>query len=326
MKPVFPYQTFIGIVELEVVAVTVDGIELPYSKISKLDQAVALHQIGRDEWEIASLRLRATLPDQEIAAGPWTDLVCLAVLAEKATNARHTARLKRADDGRWQGAIDLVRSRHLNRAELSLTVVGTVSGVAGRAVGTTERDWYVDLNRDVPVRQQEIPIVQTDFREGDPDWLRSFKESLWVVETTGDTPVVYLNTTAVEGLLDVVDGTGGTAAEKVVREMTASQIAQDAWTAMFHTAISDLDTDEDDTPVMPAGWREQVLRMMLPDVLPERQLTDALFNINERRTKGYGWPELQTRIQYAAGKRSQVTKKLTNAMRSLDRAEEGRKP
>lgn len=103
--------------------------------------------------------------------------------------------------------------------------------------------------------------------------------------------------------------------------MTASHIAQDAWTAMFHTAVSDLDVDDDGTPVMPTGWREAVLTAMLPEVLPGHPLTDALFDINERRTQGHGWSQLQTAIQYAAGKRSRVTKKLTNAVRTVDRAE-----
>ncbi|MDX3585630.1 hypothetical protein [Streptomyces europaeiscabiei] len=321
MKPVFPYPTLFGDVDLEVMSVTVDDAQLPYSNVSKTERTVALHQTGREKWDQATLRLKATLPDQELADSTWSDVVCLAVLSEKATNARTTARLTRARDGSWQGTIDLARAVHLNRAVLGLTVVATVGDVAGRVIGTTDLDWYVDLKVTTPVRQREIEIVEVDFREGPLDWLLPFKESSWIVETTGDIPTVYLNTTAVEGLMEVLGSTGGSPAEKLLRDMTASQIAQDAWTAMFHTAISDLDIDGDGSPVMPGGWREPVLRMMLPDVLPGRQLTDALYDINERRTQGFGWSELQTNVQYAAGKRSQITRKLTNAVRSVDRAE-----
>lgn len=321
MKPVFPYPTLFGDVELEVVSVTVDGADLPYSRISKPERTVALHQSGRECWDQAGLRLRASLPEQELSEGPWSDVVCLAVLSEKATNSRTTARLTRGADGNLHGSIDLNHACHLSRATLSLVVVATVDGVAGRVIGSAARDWYVDLKATKPVRQREIEIVEVDFREGPHEWLRPFKESSWIVETTGDTPTVYLNTTAVEGLMEVLGSSGGSPAEKLLREMTASQIAQDAWTAMFHTAISDLDVDEDGTPIMPTGWRESVLRMMLPDVLPGRQLTDALYDINERRTKGFGWAELQTSVQYAAGRRSQIAKKLTTAVRSVDRAE-----
>ncbi|POX44209.1 hypothetical protein [Streptomyces sp. Ru72] len=321
MKPVFPYPTILGDVLCDVVSVGVDGKSLPYTKVSLAERVVALHQSGRAEWEEAVLDLKAALPDEELAGGPWRDVTCLAVLTEKATNARTTARLHRAPDGSLTGSIALSRTAHLRRATLSLMVVATVDGVPGRLIGSCEQDWYVDLEEATPVRQREIEIVEVDFRDGPHEWLRPFKESPWIVETSGDMPIVYLNTSAVEGLMEVLGGRGGSPAEKMLREMTASQIAQDAWTAMFHTAVSDLDVDEDGTPVMPAGWRESVLRSMLPDVLPGRQLTDALYEIDERRTKGFGWSELQTSIQYAAGRRAQITKKLTHAVRAVDRAE-----
>ncbi|WP_236951957.1 hypothetical protein [Kibdelosporangium phytohabitans] len=298
-----------------------DGADLPLPHVSKMEQTVALHQTGRDKWETATLRLKATLPQPETASGPWTDVECLAVLSETVTNTRTTARLSRARDGSWQGSIELARARHLNRASLTLTVVGTVDGIAGRMIGSTERPWYIDLALTRPVRQQEIEVVEVDFRGGPLEWLRPFKDAPWIVETTGDVPTVYLNSTGVEGLVDVMHAAGGTPDERLLLDMTAAQIAQDAWIAMFHAAISDLDLDEDGTPLMPTGWREPILRMMLPDVLPGRQLTDALYDIDDRRTKGFGWSEVQTSIQYAAGKRSQISRKLTNAVRSVNRSD-----
>ncbi|MEU6179575.1 hypothetical protein [Streptomyces coeruleorubidus] len=321
MKPVFPYPTLLGDVGCEVVSVSIDGKPLPYTNVSATERVVALHQSGRADWEEATLDLRATLPESELGDGPWQDVICLATLTEKVTNARTSARLHPAFDGSRAGSITLSRALHLRRATLSLLLIATVDGVAGRLVGSAEQDWYVDLQEATPVRQREIEIVEIDFRDGPHEGLRPYKDSSWIVETSGDMPIVYLNTTAVEGLMEVLGSRGGGPTERVLREMTASQVAQDAWTAMFHTAVSDLDTDEDGTPVMPTGWRESVLRQMLPDVLPGRQLTDALYEINERRTKGFGWSELQTGIQYAAGRRAQISKKLTTAVRTVDRTE-----
>jgi hypothetical protein len=318
---VFPYPTLLGDILCDVVSATVDGRPLPYSKVSSAERVVALHEIGRTAWDEAVLNISARLPEDELAEGPWRDVICLAVLAEKATNTRTTARLSRASDGSLTGSVRLCRSSHLRRATLSLLVVATVDDVPGRLVGSSEQDWYVDLQEATPVRQRDVEIVEVDFRDGPHDWLRPFKESSWIVETSGDMPIVYLNTTAVDGLVEVLHSRGGSPAERILRDTTASQIAQDAWTAMFHTAVSGLEVDDDGTPVMPGGWRESVLRSMLPDVLPGRQLTDALYEIEERRTKGFGWSELQTGIQYAAGRRAQITKKLTNAVRVLDRTE-----
>ncbi|MEZ7003203.1 hypothetical protein [Streptomyces sp. AD55] len=321
MKPVFPYPTLVGDVVCDVVSVSVDGKPLPYTKVSPAERVVALHETGRADWQEAVLGLRARLPDDELREGPWEDVVCLAVLTEKATNARTTARLRREADGSHTGSIVLAHACHLRRATLSLAIVATVDGVPGRLVATDERDWYVDLRESSPVRQRDIEIVQADFRDGPQEWLRPYKDSPWIVETSGDMPVVYLNTAAVEGLMEVLSGRGGSPAERTLREMTASHIAHDAWTAMFHTAVNDLDVDEDGTPVMPTGWRESVLRAMLPDVLPGRQPTDALYEIDERRAKGFGWSELQTGIQYAAGRRARVARKLTTAVRAVDGAE-----
>lgn len=321
MKPVFPYPTLLGDVTCQVVSVTVDGKPLPYSHISAAERVVALHQSGRASWEEATLELRVQLPGAELRDAGWEDVTCLAVLTEKATNARTTARLRRSTNDSMTGSIALSRSGHLRRATLSSLVVATVEGVPGRLVGSSEEDWYIDLEETTPVRQREIEIVQVDFRDGPHPWLRPFKEAPWIVETSGEMPTVYLNTSAVEGLVEVLDGRGGGLTERVVRDLTASQVALDAWTAMFHTAAGDLDEDEDGTPVMPTGWREAVLRTMLPEVLPGRQLTDALYEINERRTKGFGWSELQTGIQYAAGRRARIAKKLTHAVRTVDRAE-----
>ncbi|MEU6979521.1 hypothetical protein [Streptomyces sp. NPDC046371] len=321
MKSVYPYATLFGDIDLDVLSISVDGTtSLPFSHVSKPDRTVALHQSGRENWEYCTVRLQAVLPEAEIAGGEWTDPVCLAALTEKATNARTTALLRRTPGGVWTGSIDLYRDRHLHRAALGLTVVATVDGVAGRVIGTTEQDWYLDLKSTAPVRQREIEVVEEDFREGTLEWLRPYKDAPWVVETTGDTPTVYLNTASADGFIELLGGSGGSAAEKLLRDVTAGQIAQDAWTAMFHTAVADLDVDEDGTPVLPSGWREAVLRMMLPDVLPGRPLTDALYDIEERRAKGFGWSELQTNIQYAAGKRSRIAKKLTDAVRAVDRA------
>ncbi|WP_326590359.1 hypothetical protein [Streptomyces sp. NBC_01294] len=321
MTSVFPYPTLFGDVELRVVSVSVDNRELPYTMISVADRAVALHQTGRGAWDRARLRLSVTFPEAELRSGPWSDVVFLAVLAEKATNARTTVVLSPAGDGTMQGTIELDSVAYLRRATLGVSVVATVEGVAGRLVGSAGSDWYVDLKASTPARQREIEIVEVDFKDGEHEWLRPYKESAWIVETTGDVPTVYLNIGAVEGLMEALRGSGGSPAERMLRDLAATQIAQDAWTAMFHTAISDLDADEDGTPMLPKGWRESVLRSMLPDVLPGRQLTDALYEIAERRTKGYGWAEIQTGVQFAAGKRSRATRNLTNAVRSVQNLE-----
>lgn len=322
MIAAFPYPTVFGDVDLDISAVSVDGSPLPYSRISKAERTVALHQTGREHWNIATLRLDAKLPLEEIAEGPWKDVQCLAILTERATNTRTATRLTEGNGGTYRGSIELARSAHLHRATLGLAVVGTFDEMPGRLIGSTNRDWYVDLEAATPARQREIEIVEIDFRDGPKTWLRPFKDAPWLIDTSGEIPTVFLNTSAIEGFTDILNGTGGTTGEKALRETMSSQIAQDVWTAMFQAAISDLELDEDETPQVPSGWRGSVLTSMLPDVFPNLTPTDALYEINQRRTQGFSWSELQTRMQYAAGKRSQVTKRLTTAVRFVRRATE----
>ncbi|WP_137876452.1 hypothetical protein [Rhodococcus sp. Q] len=317
MKPVYSYPTLIGDVDLDVVSVTVDGKDLHYNKVSKPERTVALHEAERTKWNTARLALRASVPERELTEGSWSDVSCLAILTEKATNARSTVRLTRETGGEWTGTIDLSHARHARRANLSLTVTAEVDGVAGRVIGGAEQDWFVDLTSSKPVRQRDVEIIEEDFRDGPLAWLKPYKESAWIVDTSADLPRVYLNTTAVEGLVELMNSGSGSGEEKLLRDLAASQIAQDAWTAMFHSAVSNLDKDEDGTPQLPGGWREAVLKTMLPEVIPDRQLTDALYEIERRRTDGIGWAEIQTRIQYSAGRRSRLTRTLTVAVRSV---------
>lgn len=317
MRSVFAYPTLFGDIDLEVTSASVDGDPLPYARISKKQRTVALHDAGRANWDHAALRVKAALPASELRDGPWTDIQCLAVLSEKVTNSRDSTLLSLGGDGHWHGTIDLARARYQGRAALTLIAVGTVNDVVGRLIGSVTQAWIVDLASSKPVRQRDIEISEQDFRDGPLEWLRPFKEAPWIVDTSADIPTVYLNTNAVEGFTEILGATGRSDEERMVRDLVATQIAQDAWTAMFQSAINGLDSDDDGTPLMPSDWRASVLKMMLPDVLPGRELTEALHEVSLRRADGYGWAGIQTGIQFAAGRRSQVSRKLTNAIRTV---------
>jgi hypothetical protein len=319
---VYPYKRITGKIGLEVASVRQEreGFyqhDLETWAFSTQERVVALHQVERADWESVRLGVSVTLPSKELDEGPWTDVSVVAVLTEKATNSRTTARLERsfADDGAWNGHLRFWRSAYRTRAELSVVVVATVDGVRGRMIGRAENPWIVDLTARMPVRQREMTINEVDFTAG-PEWLRPFRDAPWLVETSGDLPTVHLNT-GFEGVSELLDSSGGPL-ERAVRDMLAAQIATDVWTAVFHSAVSDLEVDEHGNPQWPGGWRDSVLRGMLTDVLPDHSEADALREIDARRKEGSGWNELQPRINYAAGRRAKVAKNLGAAIRTLD--------
>jgi hypothetical protein len=317
-RTIYPYPTLFGDVRLEVTRVRVDGHALDFSRISHSKQTVALASVGRENWQEAWIEVEVTLPESEIADGPWSELTCVLTLEESATNTKIVRRLtKDRGSGTWLGAVPLLRSRHRSRAMLGVQVVASVGGVRGRTVGREAQNWTIDLRADTPAQEQEVRILTVDFRDGPHDWLRSFKEVPWLVETSGDMPTVYLNE-CVEGLVRLLRG-GGTSLEKATAALVNAQLVSDAWETMFHAAVSDVEFDDHGRPATPTGWRGSVLETMLPDVLPGLSPTDALVELRTRREEGYGWTEVQSRVQYAASLRAQLPKHLVATLRATSR-------
>ncbi|MFH8792370.1 hypothetical protein [Streptomyces sp. NPDC017941] len=320
----YPYERLPGAVTFRVVGASLQvpggGREVLDSKASSvIDQVVALGQSGRDDWESARLKISATVPPGAIEpTGPWSNVAVIAVLTERATNARVTSVLTPdAGGGReWVGNLDLRRADHVGRATLAVHVVATVGGITGRMIAESDNNWYVDVDSDRPTRSQPFDIKEVGFRDG-PLWLRRFREVPWVVDSSGRLPTVHINTDF-EGVTEILAGDGGSMAG-TVHELLVAQMATDVWTAVFHTALGDLEVEDDGTPVLPSNWRGEVLREMLPDVMPDLPVEEALRDVHRRRTGASGWVDLQPRIHYAAARKAEVPRALSTAVRDVDR-------
>lgn len=320
----YPYRRLPGVVDLRVTGVELRGPgeirePLDTGAFSVVERVVALGLAERDDWESARLKLSVTVPGRATEAdGPWSDLSVVVVLTEGATNTRITACLTPATEAgrQWTGHLDVWRDDHLDRATMSAHVVATVDTVPGREIAASDKGWLVDLKSDEPLRRRELGVVEAGFGSG-PEWLRPFKDVPWIVDTSGDLPVVHVNRDF-EGVTDLVGG-NGSSVESLVRDLLIAQMCTDVWTAVFHTAIGDLETEEDGTPLFPWDWRGEVLREMLPDVVPGRPIEDALREVHRRRTGTSGWIDLQPRIHYAATRRADVPKALTDTIRGLNR-------
>ncbi|MEW2529380.1 hypothetical protein [Streptomyces sp. NPDC047071] len=324
----YPYPRLSGRVSLRVTSVElkVPGESrepLDAKAFSAVEQVVALGGTERDDWESARLKLSATIPSKATDPdGSWSDVSVVAVLAEGATNARTVVPLESStESGReWTGSMDVWRADHLNRASLTVHVVARTDGVPGRVIATSQKDWVVDLSARAPKRQRDLDVVEVSFSKG-PQWLEPFKGAPWIVDTSGDVAAVHVNTDF-EGLTDLLSGTGS-AAEGLVRELVLAQMRTDVWTAVFHVAIGDLEIEEDGTPLFSHDWRGEVLREMLPDVMPGRPIEEALGEVHRRRIGAAGWIDLQPRIHFAATQRAQMPKALSITIRGLDRLHQG---
>ncbi|MFE3824116.1 hypothetical protein [Streptomyces sp. NPDC059092] len=323
----YPYERPTGPVTARVTAVRLSGPgdhreQMDTRGYSVVEQVVALGRAERDDWQTARLTLTATVPAREIETkGHWSDVTVVAVLTEGATNTRTVARLTPDVVGgrEWSGEIELDRDDHLDRASLIVHVVAAVGGVEGRVIASTDKEWLIDMTADAPLRHRQIDLTAVSFARS-AEWLRSFRDAPWILDTAGRMPVVRLNSDF-EGLVALLDGQGSKV-EGVVREILLAQMGTDVWTAVFHTAIGDLEIEDDGTPLLPPDWRGEVLREMLPDIVPGRSVEDALRDVHIRRTGEGSWADLQPRIQYAASRRAEVPRALADTVRDIERLDQ----
>ncbi|WP_228980455.1 hypothetical protein [Streptomyces sp. DH12] len=289
---------------------------------SVVEQVVALGMAERDDWHTARLSLAVSVPAREIETRKhWSDIAVVAVLTEGSTNARTVARLTPGAEGgqEWTGEVELDRDSHVDRASLTVYVIATVGGVVGRIIGSTEKEWLVDVISDAPLRDRELDVTAVSFARG-KEWLRPFREVPWIVDISGRIPAVRLNSDF-EGFAALVQSPGSKM-ETMVGEMLLAQMCAEVWTAVFHTAMGDLEVEEDGTPLFPPDWRGAVLREMLPDIVPGRSAEAALREVHNRRVGEGGWADMQPRIQYAAARRADVPKALTSVVRDIERFEQ----
>lgn len=323
----YPYPRLTGAVTARVTAVRLHGRgesreQLDTKGYSVVEQVVALGRAERDDWQSARLVLNATIPSREIEReGHWSDIAVVAILVEGVTNTRTVARLRTRTPGdrEWVGEIELIREDHLDRASLSVHVMAAVGGTAGRIIASTEQDWLIDMTADAPLRDRQLDVSTVSFARS-AEWLRNFRDVPWIVETSGRMPAVRLNSDF-EGLVALVDGRGSKV-ESMLSEMLLAHMCADVWTAVFHTAIGDLEIEDDGTPLFPPDWRGAVLREMLPDIIPGRSAEDALREVHLRRTGEGSWTDLQPRIQYAAARRAEVPRVLATAVRDIERLDQ----
>ncbi|WP_405442774.1 hypothetical protein OG501_26165 [Streptomyces niveus] len=318
MRRAFPYPVLAGDVNLRVEKVLADNTPLVLNLFSDVESVIALHSLKRD-WKEVLINLVVRVDAQELAAGGWNNPSCLAVVRNRKTNVRLTFPLMEEETGVWRGDVELRRGEHLGRCEIDAWVVAEVGASTNRLIGRAQQRWSADFEAKQPTRQRSIKMVWKNF--ADHPFLMDFRDDPWMLDAEASEPVLYLNS-AIDGFRAVLDGTSG-AERKLVREIMATQIASEAWTAMFNTALYSIHENEDGIAQWPGGWQEEVLRKMLPHVFPDLKPDESLAEVVSRRTGGEGGSDLHARIMHAATLASKKQKAVASTVRTLTRIENG---
>ncbi|MGW0119624.1 hypothetical protein [Streptomyces sp. NPDC003327] len=317
MKTAFPYRILAGEVILTADEVRVDNIPLSLNLVSDKERVVALHAIRRD-WDEIRVKVSVTADPEELGSGVWTSPRCLVFARNRATNVRHSFALHYEGAGRWTGEVELHRGDHVGRTELEAVVVAEVGGVDGRLIGRTEENWSADFEAKQPKRQRTLRMQWREFAED--AFLKEFRDDPWLLDAEAGEPVLYLNA-SLDGFRSLLEGGQGVE-HKLVREVMASQIASEAWTSLFNTALYAAGT-EDDELQWPGGWQEEVLRRMLPDFFPGLSPEEALTELVDRRSRGENGSDLHARLMHSASIHSKKQKTVAGAVRALARAADG---
>ncbi|MFF3481803.1 hypothetical protein ACFYXC_00785 [Streptomyces sp. NPDC002701] len=316
MRSVFPYRVLSSDVTLRVEKISVDNKAKGLDRINDKAQVVALQDLEETNQRWADIRLKVSVRTDgtELSSGPWTLPQCVAVVTNRRTNVYHSFPLDPQDGGVWVGDIELRREEHVGRSQLSASIVATVDGIEGRLIGVSETSWDVDFEAKVPAPERSMKMRWIDFTEH--DHLKEYRDDPWLVDSEAGEPVLLLNS-SVDGLRGVLETPHGSE-QKLVREIMASQVASEAWSAMFNAAVYACDV-LDGEPQWPGGWHEDVLRKMIPDLYPDLSPEDALIELVEARTDGENGSDLQRRLMHGSGVHSRKPRKVSTALRDLRR-------
>lgn len=307
MIAIYPYDSLVGEVRLNVGKVVIDGKELSSNYVNPDVPEIAFRDIDSDGWDEAVVDVVVTAPAGELAGSTvWQDPGAVVQVLCSYSNTRLAFPLKADPDnpGRWSGRVVLGRDSCYGRATLKAVVPATVDGVPHRVIGGSET-WALSFD-DLPPSpvHGSIAVAWIDFAADDSLGLAEYKDDPHHLRLDPEAPALYLNS-GFDGLEPLLgDRKRRAHAEQAMHDSTRVNIAGDAWTAMFVTSLDAVETDPDTgMPEWPAEeWRVVVLKTLFLRIYPDLGPYDALVEATAARRSGDGSGELLERLLPAAAR------------------------
>ncbi len=276
----YPYPTLNGEAVFTVARVRLDG----KPKLKAVNAELkAVDLSDTTDWKRAFLDLEVTVPaaavkEFEDEHGP---LAAVAVAHCLPTNGREQVRLDRSptDPSRWTRTFELDRDNHRGRVKLEVVLTAAVGGVPHRPVAAAN-GWAVYFDQPETLRLGKgLPVKWANFeKEKEGSLPHDYRKSTHVVEFGQALPTVLLNSafTDLKGLLE--DRKGRTVFEKGLHDTLRTGIARSVWLTLLTNALADISEPEEGTAVEwpETPWRAEVLRLILPEVMPGKSDVELL--------------------------------------------------
>ena len=322
-ESLFPYRTLEVEPVLQLSSPTIDGAPAPDSLL-RHEGRVSLHELPA-EWKLARLQARAVIPADALEAIGARDLRAVLTVHCGPTNLRAVTALDAGEGaGSWVGALELPRVHLHDRAEVYVTVTGSVDGIDDRRLARS-KPWSIDLQppREIEISGGQVPCRWRDFAEtapGENPIDPAFHGEISFVDlNTLEGPVVYLNE-GVEGLRRLLDQRPGRPRlGKAVRDAMLDLIAQPALVAMAGAALAAAVPDGSDSIDWPGeSWQRGVLESLLPVMYSDRDPDAALVTAVEAVATGDSALDVHTRLLAAAGRSIKTAAHTATVMRALE--------
>jgi hypothetical protein len=323
MKWIYPYRVLFGDVTSHVVAVSIDGQDVPSRLIDNDRQEVELIDLERGAWETARVSFEVTGPKSELREmlDDGLEPVAVAVLHCGPTNARVSVGLEpdEHDRTRWFGSFDLARDDWFGRIAIRAVITADVDGVPHRIIGTAN-EWTLHLDdQPRPPVHGAIKIRWENFAASEElRALRQYEAEPAFLHLDPAEPVLYLNR-SFDGLEPLLrDQRGRQAAEQALHDQTRATIAAEAWAGLFNSALQSIDL-EDDEPDWPASdWQRTALELVLDRMYPEKGPEDSLREVVTLLREDDGGAALQERLLPAVSAQATVAKLLRMSINRLE--------
>jgi hypothetical protein len=330
MKPLFPYKTLFGDLQVAVSDVRVDGVNPGDERVVSVARSIDLAKLDKDKWLQVSLDISVSAPIDEVNSfegnGP---LSVTAIVHCVATNVRFAFALDRSlrDPAKWRSTIELSRGAFSGPARVRFVLTGNAGGRPNRWLGEAE-EWTIHFDEPaIPDFEGTMRVEWVSFKDSAMPELREFEQEAFYPSFDPARPTLYLNKDF-DGLPALLRDKKRTGPELAIHESTRMGIASEVWGGLFNAALASVIEQEesreagdgDDEVAWPdVDWQTNVLRSLLNDMYEVRSPEEGLKELREA-WRSHGGAQIQSQLLGAIQMRVGTRNLLARSIKAINLA------
>jgi hypothetical protein len=237
------------------------------------------------------VKITAKLPSGYLNVFPKAEqknppLELVATILSVDSGLRNSVTLRRAKPALYEGLVSLDFGRISELAEITIVASRTTSGSgAGFAVHAGSRvAWSPKSEVRISERPKRGNFLKIAWEEFNNSAVvpKGFDDALFYIDSEHEPVVLYLNKMTDDALIKLFETKGHGHAKALPRDVLLSTVATSAWLVLAQSALGALhaaaskgtpvDLDEE----FDGGWRQQVIELLAPSLLPHLTKDDAI--------------------------------------------------